>query len=254
MRARDRIASLAEGVWIAVDALRANKVRAALTILGIAIGVPGMVIRNSTFRNCAVMDVFFTYGDWWSPLPPPYGHIRLENNIFGHVMNEDGSWNYYPLYVASTGDATLDSWVVRNNTFEQNASVGGNHTHAVASRWVGNLGGWDCVPGMAYRHNVGKRCGPSDRRVSETLDAHVLVSFVFARRTVSGTAPSRRTTPRMRPDSGFALIVWDEGAAPCSAVSLPPPHALAAASTTARMEARSRITLPRVESAPARGF
>jgi hypothetical protein len=131
-----------------------------------AIGVPGMVIRNSTFRNCAVMDVFFTYGDWWSPRPPPYGHIRIENNIFGHVMNEDESWNYYPLYVASTGDATLDGWVVRNNTFEQNASVGGNHTHAVASRWVGNLGGWDCLPGMAYSHNVGKRCGPSDKRVT----------------------------------------------------------------------------------------
>ena len=39
MNLRDRISSLAEGVSIAIDALRANKVRAALTILGIAIGV-----------------------------------------------------------------------------------------------------------------------------------------------------------------------------------------------------------------------
>ena len=35
-----------------------------------AIGVPGFTIRNSTFRDCAIMDLFFTYGSWWSPMPP----------------------------------------------------------------------------------------------------------------------------------------------------------------------------------------
>jgi len=39
MRLRDRIAALGEGVLIAFDAMRTNKVRAALTIMGIAIGV-----------------------------------------------------------------------------------------------------------------------------------------------------------------------------------------------------------------------
>jgi putative ABC transport system permease protein len=34
-----RISALLEGVTIALDAIRANKVRAALTILGIAVGV-----------------------------------------------------------------------------------------------------------------------------------------------------------------------------------------------------------------------
>ena len=47
MRARDRVSSLAEGVVIAIDALRANKVRAALTILGIAIGVLVVVLMQS---------------------------------------------------------------------------------------------------------------------------------------------------------------------------------------------------------------
>ena len=35
-----------------------------------AIGVPGMTVRNSTFTECATMDLFFTYGSWWSPSPP----------------------------------------------------------------------------------------------------------------------------------------------------------------------------------------
>ena len=38
-----------------------------------AIVVPDMTIRNSSFSNCAVMDILFTYGDWWSPLPRPTG-------------------------------------------------------------------------------------------------------------------------------------------------------------------------------------
>jgi putative ABC transport system permease protein len=51
MRLRDRIGSLAEGVWIALDALRANKVRAALTILGIAIGVFVVVLMSAVIHG-----------------------------------------------------------------------------------------------------------------------------------------------------------------------------------------------------------
>jgi hypothetical protein len=142
-----------------------------------AIGVPGMVVRNSTFRNCAVMGLFFVYGDWWSPLPPPYGNVTIENNVFEHVLNEDGSWNAYPLYIGGTGSQTLNGWVVRNNTFEQNASVGLNHSSgAVNSRWVGNLGGWDCVPGMVYRYNVGKKCGATDREVTPNENSRTTIA------------------------------------------------------------------------------
>src|SRR5918993_1344332 len=51
MHLRDRVASLAEGVWIAIDALRANKVRAALTILGIAIGVFVVVLMSAVIHG-----------------------------------------------------------------------------------------------------------------------------------------------------------------------------------------------------------
>jgi hypothetical protein len=59
----------------------------------------------------------------------------------------------------------MDSWVVRYNTFEGSAAITGK-TATGSSRWVGNLGDWDCVPGMTYRYNVGAACGTTDRQVS----------------------------------------------------------------------------------------
>jgi hypothetical protein len=132
-----------------------------------AIGTPGLTVRNSTFTNCAIMDLFFAYGEWWTPKPPAYGGVTLENNVFGHTTNgSDGSWNYYALYIGQTGDNVLRNWTVRYNTFEQSASVTTSHDTAVGSRWVGNLGNWDCVSGMTYSRNVGQKCGSTDKEVN----------------------------------------------------------------------------------------
>ena len=51
MGIRDRVTSLVEGIMIAVDALRANRVRAALTILGIAIGVFVVVVMSAAIQG-----------------------------------------------------------------------------------------------------------------------------------------------------------------------------------------------------------
>lgn len=51
MAIRDRVTSLVEGILIAVDALRANRVRAALTILGIAIGVFVVVVMSAAIQG-----------------------------------------------------------------------------------------------------------------------------------------------------------------------------------------------------------
>ncbi len=51
MGVRDRLTSLLEGIIIAVDALRANRVRAALTILGIAIGVFVVVVMSAAIQG-----------------------------------------------------------------------------------------------------------------------------------------------------------------------------------------------------------
>ena len=136
-----------------------------------AIMVPGFTLRNSTFRDCAIMDVFFTYGTWWTPKPPAYGNITIENNVFGHPEMENNSgWHYFSLYVADTGPNgtngdPMNGWVVRNNTFESPAyisSSGGTN----GTRWVNNLGSWDCKGGIAYRGNVGKACSGQDKAVS----------------------------------------------------------------------------------------
>src|ERR687895_917886 len=64
-----------------------------------AIGVPGFILRNSSFRDCAIMDVLFTYGSWWSPKPPAYGNVTIENNVFAHPEQANsGGWDYYNVY------------------------------------------------------------------------------------------------------------------------------------------------------------
>ena len=51
MRLADRLYSMFEGVLIALDAIRANKVRAALTILGIAVGVFVVTVMSAAVHG-----------------------------------------------------------------------------------------------------------------------------------------------------------------------------------------------------------
>ena len=143
-----------------------------------AIVVPGMTVRNSTFQACATMDLFFTYGDWWTPLPPAYGGVTLENNVFAHSTMEqsDPSWHYYSLSVGNTahGGGALKDWTVRNNTFEIPAAV--SRESSSGSRWVGNLGSWDCVAGVEYRHNVGTRCSSTDKAITPAASTRTRVA------------------------------------------------------------------------------
>ena len=107
---------------------------------------------------------------------PAYGNVTLENNVFGHTYKDDGTWHYYSLYVANTanGGGTLDGWTVRNNTFEIPANM--EHGATGGSRWVGNLGDWNCVAGMRYSHNVGKKCAASDKTVSPAVSSAAAIA------------------------------------------------------------------------------
>ena len=134
-----------------------------------AIGVPGFTIRNSTFRDCAIMDILFTYGSWWSPKPPAYGNVTIENNVFSHPEDDAGtSWHYYGLYIGwigpAEGGSPMSGWLVRNNTFENDVAIAPDRG-TNGTRWVNNIGKWDCKPGIAYSHNVGKRCSGTDKAV-----------------------------------------------------------------------------------------
>jgi Bacterial TSP3 repeat len=122
---------------------------------------PGLRIRNSTFTNCATMDLFVKRGDWWGQ--QPYGDITLENNVFGHSRNGSG-WHYYGLYW--TNDAFENVRVV-NNTFENSLILGSVGSGPYSGVWANNIGGgWSCLAGVTYRNNVGKVCDASDKAVS----------------------------------------------------------------------------------------
>jgi hypothetical protein len=125
---------------------------------------PGLTIRNSTFRNCATMDVSLNRGDWWGQ--PPYGGVTLENNVFGHSTLDTTGWHHYGL--AWFIDAFANARVV-NNTFENAVLIDENNIGGgpYSGVWANNIGGgWECLPGVTYRNNVGKTCHASDRAVS----------------------------------------------------------------------------------------
>ena len=131
--------------------------------------VPGLTIRNSSFRNCATMDLMVTRGDFWGQ--PSYGGLTLENNVFAHSVNgRDPNWHYYGFLLHGNMGQLTNVRIV-NNTFE--SSVGGITTgdvHSASGVWANNVGGgWDCLPGITYTGNVGKKCGASDVAVSPQM-------------------------------------------------------------------------------------
>jgi hypothetical protein len=107
-----------------------------------AIVVPGFTIRNSTFRNCVTMDLAFTYGSWWSPLPPQYGNVTIEGNSFGRsVYPNEVTTHAYGLNigrVGPNGEGVMNGWKVRNNWFENN--VGVSPTIGTGNIFCGNTG------------------------------------------------------------------------------------------------------------------
>lgn len=147
------------------------------------IGADGLVIKNSKFWNCEVMDVFVTRGSWYNA--PKYGNLTFENNVFSHSVLGSG-WHYYGL---AFGDAlaydgsTLDNIKVRYNTFENAVLVDPAINFGGTNEWVGNLGtGWPCKAGMDFRYNVGTKCSSTDKSSSSsgflwanpaTLDFHL---------------------------------------------------------------------------------
>jgi hypothetical protein len=130
---------------------------------------PGITIRNSTFRNCATMDISLSRGSWWGQ--QPYGNVVLENNVFGHSVNDDG-WHYYGLawFVGKFENAR-----VVNNTFENSVLMEDQHVGPgpYSGVWANNIGGgWRCLPGVIYAGNVGKKCGPTDKAVNPASSCH----------------------------------------------------------------------------------
>ena len=89
------------------------------------------------------MAMFFTNWDGG----PPYRDVVIENNVFGHTLDDDGNWHSGPRLLLGGGfnnQNTWFRWTVRYNTFESAVYVG--RAPGGSSEWYGNLGAIDCVP------------------------------------------------------------------------------------------------------------
>jgi putative ABC transport system permease protein len=86
------LTALAEGVGIAFDSLRANKMRAALTILGIAIGVMVVMAMSATVKgiNKSIDDVLAQTG------PTTFFVFRFQGGDQADDDDKDPPWWRYP--------------------------------------------------------------------------------------------------------------------------------------------------------------
>jgi putative ABC transport system permease protein len=86
------LTALAEGVGIAFDSLRANKTRAALTILGIAIGVMVVMAMSATVKgiNKSIDDVLAQTG------PTTFFVFRFQGGNNADDDDKDPPWWRYP--------------------------------------------------------------------------------------------------------------------------------------------------------------
>ena len=166
---------------------------------------PNLTIRRSRFWECATMDLFLTRGNWWGQ--PPYGGVTIENNVFGHsTMEGRGSWHHYGLVFGGQlafDGAPLDNFKVRYNTFEQSVSLEGRFRATGGSEWVGNVGGgWDCISGMSFRHNVGEKCSATDQKVSRPYSCGPPACGTLRTATQGWVDPAQPQLPPQSPRAG----------------------------------------------------
>jgi acid phosphatase len=126
-------------------------------------GGNGQTWRRNRFIQCPVMAMFFAnyLGG------PPFTGVTVENNVFTHALNSEGSWHDGASFVipnGAGGQNQVSNWVVRYNTFEVSPDFGstpGRSDDNGSALFYGNLGadGACGAPEWTYRYNVGTTCG-----------------------------------------------------------------------------------------------
>ena len=97
---------------------------------------PNLTVRNSVFRDCAIMDLFLTRGDWWGQANVCC--VTLENNIFWpSERTNNGGVHFYSVLVHENA-SSIDRYQVRNNRFDLPFALSDNPV--VNSVFCGNTG------------------------------------------------------------------------------------------------------------------
>jgi hypothetical protein len=124
-----------------------------------AADVQNFTVRNSQFRNCAVMDLFFTKLSGVDPRG-----ITIENNFFDRTGSHGGalSKGFYAMKFNEV-IGTVADLVIRYNSFYDPIAFTGTFSNA---RVVANVGPQTaCGPGITFRYNVwtSKTCSATDK-------------------------------------------------------------------------------------------
>ena len=151
----------------------------ALTPPGAAAGVhnecayitegDNQIWRRNRFVLCPVMAMFFANFIGGAP----FSGVTVENNLFTHTLNDDGSWHDGSSFVIPSGAGgqnRVDNWIVRYNSFEVPPDIANVPGSAL---FYGNLGADpDCdLSAWTLSFNVGSTCGrPGERSVANAVN------------------------------------------------------------------------------------
>ena len=77
---------------------------------------PNLTIRNSVFRDCAIMDLFLTRGSWYGQAQRLLRHAR-EQRLLAVRAHNNGGVHFYSVLVHENADS-IDRYTVSNNRFD----------------------------------------------------------------------------------------------------------------------------------------
>jgi len=170
------LTALTEGVGIAIDSLRSNKTRAALTILGIAIGVMVVMAMAATVKgiNSTVDTILQQTG------PSTFYVFRFEGGNEADDDDADPAWWRYPALTPEEFKLiaelpSVDAATMNDNSTRQVNGPGGTDVSASvygrSPAWP-HVSGGDIVSGRSYT-NVEEAAGDKivvlNEKTSETL-------------------------------------------------------------------------------------